>query len=449
MKRLAKLFISVVFLFAALFLALNLLFSAFVKRNENEAVIWMNRVFSELQESMENEDPGQAEEKIAELDRKMQAGESPLSKKKGAPDRICYYPAEAGNSEVSLINKEDASVRLWALHHKGRIIGFVGFVYRDAVRVRLRLLMNLCLAAALIITLSVCFYINSAILAPFGKLAAYPEKLSKNEMTEKIPETKNRLFGRFVWGINMLSDNLENKKRRINELSREHLTMMTTIAHGIKTPVANIKLYADAISTGLYQPDGVINEKDAEVAAKISKNADDVTELVKELIEKASAGIADFEPEVEPFYLKEIEEFIRDRFAMRLEVLRIPLSIEAGHNAMIKSDKSGICRILSQLVENAVKYGNGEGISLNLDKEGDGFYFIVKNRGQVPDENELPYLFNSFWRGSNASGVAGSGIGLFEAREIARKLYGDIYVKTDPEHGEIEFTVYIPIDGPA
>ena len=88
---------------------------------------------------------------------------------------------------------------------------------------------------------------------------------------------------------------------------------------------------------------------------------------------------------------------------------QIPFAIELGNNTIIKSDKNGICRILS-----------------------------------LPEENELPYLFNGFWRGSNASGIAGSGLGLFEAREIARKLYGDIYVKTDRERGEIEFDVYLP-----
>ena len=111
---------------------------------------------------------------------------------------------------------------------------------------------------------------------------------------------------------------------------------------------------------------------------------------------------------------------------------------------MVKSDKSGICRILSQLMENAMKYGNGKGIRVSLEKENDGYYFSVINKGKVPEDSELPYLFNSFWRGSNAAEISGSGIGLFEAREIARKLYGDIYVKTDPEKEEIEFDVFIP-----
>ena len=170
----------------------------------------------------------------------------------------------------------------------------------------------------------------------------------------------------------MLNDKLASDRKRINELSRDHLTMLTTIAHGIKTPVANIKLYADAIETGLYQPDGAVNESDAEVASKISKNADDITEIVKELIDKASGGIVDFEPEIKNFYLSELTDFLNEEYGKRLEVLRIPYRFEVESNAMIKSDKTGLCRILSQLMENAVKYGNGEGIFVRIRKDEEG-----------------------------------------------------------------------------
>ena len=67
-------------------------------------------------------------------------------------------------------------------------------------------------------------------------------------------------------------------------------------------------------------------------------------------------------------------------------------------------------RILSQIMDNAVKYGNGEGITVDLNKKEEGFYFIIKNKGEVPAEKELPYIFNSFWRGSNAGNISGNGI---------------------------------------
>ena len=68
----------------------------------------------------------------------------------------------------------------------------------------------------------------------------------------------------------------------------------------------------------------------------------------------------------------------------------------------------------------------------------------VKNKGKVIPDKELPFLFNSFYRGSNSEGIPGSGIGLFECYEITRKLCGDIYARSDAENSETEFAVYLP-----
>ena len=111
---------------------------------------------------------------------------------------------------------------------------------------------------------------------------------------------------------------------------------------------------------------------------------------------------------------------------------------------MIKSDKDGICRILSQLMENAIKYGNGDGINVRISKDEEGYLISVKNKGKVVPNKELPFLFNSFYRGSNSEGIPGSGIGLFESYEITRKLNGDIYARSDAENSEMEFAVYLP-----
>ena len=59
---------------------------------------------------------------------------------------------------------------------------------------------------------------------------------------------------------------------------------------------------------------------------------------------------------------------------------------------------------------------------------------------------EIPYLFNSFWRGSNSENVEGNGIGLFEAKTIALRLGGDILAKRIEETGEMEFVMFLPIN---
>lgn len=463
MKKLAQLYITVVLLFALLFVAANLVFQSIVHRQKESSNIFMNRVVEGLEEEYFkksvttdsfSEEPDHKEDGFQYvIDTYMEANGDALSKEYGRssiPDSVRFIPIDAGESNVSLINKENTSDKVWAVknydveHNESTIIGFIVFEYKASEYSDIHKMLYIVLTAAFLIAVGICIYINCAVLRPFEKLSDYPVKLSRNEISEKLPETKNRLFGRFIWGINMLSDNLQNKQKRVDELSRDHMTMLTTIAHGIKTPVANIKLYADAISTGLYQPDGKVNESDVWIAAKISKNADDVTDLVKELIDQASGTVVDFKPNVQPFYLNELKEYLEEEYSNRLNMLHIPYTFEVSHNAIVKSDKSGICRILAQLMDNAIKYGNGEGITVILTKEEDGNYFVVKNKGEVPAEKELPYIFNRFWRGSNAEKTSGSGIGLFEAREIAIVLDGELYVKADAEAKEMEFDIYIP-----
>ncbi len=448
MKRAGKIYIITASLFACIFLAANLLFGVFGSKQEDDIYVLMNRVFSEVEENCKafSADELSEETVTSVIEDVYYTHTGDYASEYGAlslPKRVYYIPAEFYDTNVTLLNRDKEFEKVWVLGRDGKVLGFVIFEFAESGYVSLHIMLNISIAACFVIALAICIYINSYVLRPFNKFASYPEKLSKNQLTEKLPETKNRLFGRFTWGINMLNDKLASDRKRINELSRDHLTMLTSIAHGIKTPVANIKLYADAIETGLYQPDGNINESDAEVASKISKNADDITEIVKELIDKASGGVVDFEPEIKSFYLNELTVFLNEEYGKRLEVLRIPYNFEVESNAMIKSDKTGLCRILSQLMENAIKYGNGEGIFVRIRKDEEGYYLSVRNKGKVLDKKELPFIFNSFWRGSNSEGIEGSGIGLFESFEIARRLDGEIYARADAENSEMEFEVFI------
>ena len=329
MKRAGKIYIITASLFACIFVLANLLFGVIASRQEGDIYVLMNRVFRDIEEGCEAYSSDElTEDVVTSIIRDVyytHTGE--YSSEYGTfslPQEVYYIPSECSDTSVTLLNRDKEFEKVWMLGRDGNVLGFVVFEFAESGYVSLHIMLNISIAACFVIALAICIYINLYVLRPFTKFASYPEKLSKNQLTEKLPETKNRLFGRFTWGINMLNDKLASDRKRINELSRDHLTMLTTIAHGIKTPVANIKLYADAIETGLYQPEGKVNESDAEVAAKISKNADNITDIVKELIDKASGGFVDFEPEISSFYLTELTDFLSEEYGKRLDVLRIP-----------------------------------------------------------------------------------------------------------------------------
>ena len=90
-----------------------------------------------------------------------------------------------------------------------------------------------------------------------------------------------------------------------------------------------------------------------------------------------------------------------------------------------------------------MKYGDGKGIKVTFTKQDEGFGISVRNSGELLPEKELPYIFRSYWRGSNASDKEGSGIGMYVANETVKALGGRVYVRRLEETSEMEFVIYI------
>jgi len=440
MKRFGTIYLLMLLSIGIIFTAVNLGLRADRANTEKSRNVIVNRLTYSMQQSFYVEPNMDEVIKKEYYDRLSELGRE--YRKHEIPDAVFFVSVDSENQDLRLAEANDKRMQV-IRNADGSNAGFLVFIYELSVYDNAILYVNGGIAVAALLLFAFVIFIQIKVIVPFSRMSAYPEKLSKGEINSKLPESKNRYFGKFVWGINMLSDKLSGDKKRINKLMKERQVMLTTIAHGIKTPVANIKLYASAIETGLYQEDGVPDEKDALVAAKIDQNADEITALVKEMIETTATGMVDFQPNIGKFYVSEIREYIEKEYSNRFKALRIPYTVNCMTEALIESDKAGIIRILAQIMDNAVKYGDGSGIDITIEKQEEGFFFSVKNKGELISERELPYVFNSFWRGSNAEQIEGSGIGMFEAKRIARMLGGDIYAKRYEDSREMEFVLFI------
>ncbi len=68
---------------------------------------------------------------------------------------------------------------------------------------------------------AILFYIRAKILCPFERLTNVPYELSKGNLTLPVKENKSRFFGKFLWGIDLLRENMEQQKTREKKLQRE------------------------------------------------------------------------------------------------------------------------------------------------------------------------------------------------------------------------------------
>lgn len=287
------------------------------------------------------------------------------------------------------------------------------------------LILNSALGVMALLIIGVMFYIRKKILSPFNRLTEVPYELSKGNLTAPVKESKNRFFGRFIWGIDLLRENIEEQKKRELELHREKKTLLLSLSHDIKTPLSAIKLYSKALSKGLYTD----KAKQLEISESINEKADEIENYISQIIRASSEDFIQFDVENGEFYLSELLKRISDYYCEKLKLVHTDFTVGSFTDCLIEGDIERSTEVLQNIIENAVKYGDGNSIELIISEE-DGCQLItVSNSGNTLPENEISHIFDSFYRGSNAENKNGSGLGLYICRSLMRKMNGDIFAQ--------------------
>lgn len=268
-------------------------------------------------------------------------------------------------------------------------------------------------------------FIYDKILRPFALLRDVPFELSKGNLTIPVKENKNRFFGRFVWGMDMLRENIEQQKQRELSLQRDKKTLLLSISHDIKTPLSAIKLYAQALSKGLY-PD---TPRQMEIAENISEKTDEIEEFISQIIRASGEDFLNLEVVQGEFYLSKLVNKISLYYKEKLSLIKTAFSVEYYSDCILKGDLDRSIEVLQNILENAVKYGDGHYINICFSQEEDCQLITIINDGCTLPEAELPHIFDSFWRGSNTGSNNGSGLGLYICRQLMHKMNGDIFAE--------------------
>ncbi len=208
-------------------------------------------------------------------------------------------------------------------------------------------------------------------------------------------------------------------------LLREKKMLVISLSHDIKTPLSAIKLYSKALSKGLYQD----REKQLEIAESINSKADEIEKYVSEIIKASSEDFLELDVEINEFYLSALTEEITRYYKDKLEVMKIDFKVGEYADCILKGDFNRSVEVLQNIIENAVKYGDGGIIELDFREEEGCKIITVINSGCTLREDELIHIFESFIRGSNADGIRGNGLGLYICRKLMNKMGGEIYAE--------------------
>ena len=316
-----------------------------------------------------------------------------------------------------------------AVNHDYIVAENGGIMYRieydDSVDYTLVIVTNVCLLMMFVFSVCIFIYIDRKILKPFNNMTDMTVELAKGNLTKPIKEDKSRYFGKFVWGMDMLRENLEDSKRKELEYQKEKKTLVLSLSHDIKTPLSAIELYTKALKDGIYDTE----DKKNEALNGILKNTDEIKRYAGEISKISREDFIDLKVNVGESYLDEVMSKIEAYYSDKLSVLHTEFEVEKHSNCILRCDPDRLIEVLQNFMENAIKYGDGKSIRISFDEEEDCKLISVENTGTAPDETDMQNIFDSFYRGKNTEGIQGSGLGLYICKHLMQKMDGDVYAE--------------------
>jgi two-component system sensor histidine kinase BaeS len=223
------------------------------------------------------------------------------------------------------------------------------------------------------------------------------------------------------------SVNLEERVRR---------NLIADVAHELRTPVAVLQAGHEALLDGLAEP----------TADQLTSLRDEVLRLaamVDDLQRLASAEAAALQLNLVRCDLARIAATAADSLARAFDTADVSL-VRHLAEVQVMGDAARMHEVVTNLLSNAVKFTPGGGtVTLETAEAGPLAVLRVSDTGVGIPPDELPWIFDRFFRGRHASVVAGSGIGLAVVAELVRAQRGSLDVASQPDSGTT-FTLTLP-----
>ena len=215
----------------------------------------------------------------------------------------------------------------------------------------------------------------------------------------------------------------------IRGLERIRKDFVANVSHEIRTPLTSIRGYAEALSDGALA--------DPELAKSflgiISTSADRLSRLVNDLLELSRLESGTVDLRLAPIELGSLSDRLREEFSDRLSQKELRLETDFSRPFTFVSDESLLHLVLVNLLDNAIKYSSpGSSLRLGAAMDDSGVQIEVEDHGMGIPEEELPRIFERFYRvdRSRSPAVPGTGLGLSIVRHVMTLLSGRVTVRS-------------------
>jgi signal transduction histidine kinase len=287
------------------------------------------------------------------------------------------------------------------------------------------------------------------IVRPIQRLSIAAHALGKGDYSVSAPVDAGGEIGDLGAAFNRMAREIKEREQRLTELDRLKSDFVSSVSHELRTPLTTISTLTHVLQR--------TNPTDAErreylqtIAAECDRQIDLVTNLLDLSRIESGAYRMNLASVDAVEIIKECGQVARHGAEMRNQELQLEHPREP---VAVLADKTALRRVISTLLENAIKYTADEGkIVLGLNTVNGEVCIFIKDNGSGIDSRDLPHIFERFYQGravnsDEEAGIRaerpGVGLGLYVVRGLVEQLGGRITVESKIGRGST-FTIYLP-----
>ncbi|KGP78829.1 HAMP domain-containing sensor histidine kinase [Paenibacillus sp. UMB7766-LJ446] len=322
------------------------------------------------------------------------------------------------------------------------VVLFVAYKHMFLDYERLQMAMLITVASSIL-----SLVINAFFIFPMAKgisrLSEQSHAIAQGNYDFPVSSSKTKELQELSESLHHMSQDIKSKIEALQLEENRRSELIANLSHDIKTPLASIRSYSEALIDGIVQdPD-----KMKTYLLGIGEQTERVVSFANELFAITAIDQRAIAFKVEQLWIDHLLVDVLQSFEpqITLENRMIDINLNA-ENLWLYSDKTCMERILCNLLSNALKFSQpGTRIQINVISQGDRIRFEIQDEGIGISEDKLQRIFERFYRveESRNPNYGGSGIGLSIAMELTEMLGGQIQVTSQYGVGS-QFTLIFP-----
>lgn len=297
------------------------------------------------------------------------------------------------------------------------------------------LLLGLLLTFAAILSASFGYLLAASMAHSLALLQKGAQRIARGDFSARVHLTEVDELSEVAEAFNLMGDELQKSFARQRELEQARRDLIAAVSHDLRTPLTSIRAMIEALADGVVAEPEMVQRYYGTVRAQIQN----LSGLINDLFELSQLETGQVQLAVEAVNMNDLLSDVLESMQAQAGAKGISLKgIFSEDLPIIRGELNKLQRVIYNLVQNAIRHTpSGGSISLSTQVAPEGVRVEVADTGEGIAPEDLPHIFDQFFRGekSRSRETGGAGLGLAIAKRIVEAHHGQIWVESQVGQG--------------